>query len=223
MTINIKSIQNLPKSLKRGYFALRSEPEAMEQFRLLMLGTITCLVILYGGISLFIEPKEKALAQKESQRESILAAVPSQYSKDMTPMLQQLIQKKTQLREQIGVLQLQKELLLRQWNLLGDATQFAEIIFTLQPLAGVSIGNNLDQMAVADTRSYDLYELYPVTLSGSADFKKLLDYLQYIERHSEVGLLDNLVMETLPHPDEATPATVHFSLMVGRINVKQTL
>ena len=221
--MDIKKLQNIPKNLKKWYFVLRSEPEALEQFRLLMLGLATCFVIYYGGTSLFIEPQEKTLSQKIAQKQMLVSSTPGEYHTDMVPLLKQLIAKKASRQEQIEILKLQKELLLEQWELLGDARRFASIIFTLQPSASIKIEDSLEQMTVADKRSHDTYDLYPVTLSGSSDFENLLEYLQYIEKHAEVGLLDNLVMEVAPGHDEKGKAKIHFSLMVGRINLKQVI
>jgi hypothetical protein len=221
--MNIKRLQNIPKILKKWYFVLRSDPEAMEQFRLLALGLAACFTIYYGGTSLFIEPQEKNLDQKIAQKQMLASSVPREYQTDMLPLLKQLVAKKASMQEQIEILKLQKEMLLEQWELLGDARRFANIIFTLQPSASVNIEDSLEQMTVADKRSHDTYDLYPVTLAGSSDFENLLEYLQYIEKHSEVGLLDNLVMEIAPGHNEREKAKIHFSLMVGRINLKQVI
>jgi len=93
----------------------------------------------------------------------------------------------------------------------------------LQPTASVDIEENLEQMTVAEKRSHETYDLFPVILAGSSDFENLLEYLRYIEKHAEVGLLDNLSMEVIPGQDEKQKAKIHFSLMVGRINLKQVI
>ncbi len=220
----LKKIPNFGKNIKKWYFNLRNDVEALSQFRLLVLGLLMCFVIYYGGITLFVKPKSAILEEKLIQKQRISESTPIQLTPQLTAALEQLRNTKTNLQEQIEILQMKIQYLKDHWSMLGDADRFTKIIFTLMPTAPVNIEKELVQMSRTETRSMMNYEVHPVTLAGNGRFHNFLSYLQYIETRPEVGVIDNLVVKSMPAEEkEYGQSDVFFSFMVGRINLKQSL
>jgi hypothetical protein len=221
--MDFKNILQAGETLKKWYFDLRNEPEAIEQLRRLILGVVTCLVIFYGCYSLVIEPMGKSLQKNIAKKQEMLSSVSSQYLNDMTPAIQQLLQERDKLKEQIAILELTKNLLREQWTIWGDANRFAAIILTLDPSSPVHIEDNLEQMTIEETLPSGSFNLHPVTLHGTALFPDFFEYIQYLEKQGEIGLIDNLEIKNLPQVKDGEQERVQFTLQVGRIDLDKTI
>ena len=139
----------------------------------------------------------------------------------MAMALQKLQSEKTQLDEQIAILRMKEQFLREHWSKIGDADHFTKIIFTLLPGAPIKIDKDLVQVTLTDTRSFDAFEIHPMTLNGETSFKDLYYYLQYIESRPEIGSIDNINIEGLPtaHYDQNTK--IRFSVMVNRLSLRE--
>jgi len=109
------------------------------------------------------------------------------------------------------------------------------VIFTLLPNSPVNIEGEFLQMNVMDVRSFDHFDVSPVNLQGDADYLQFLTYLRYLEKRPEVGTISDLVLEQFsPEAEQpgispeavtsvdafAQPVRVHFSLVLGRVQLR---
>ena len=219
--MNLQRLKNLfiPK-VKQGYFLLRNDPEALIQARQFFLVFLVCIMVLWAGSTLFIEPKEKLLQQKILQLRELAGSVPDEMNRMMAAREKQLTAENQNLAKKIDILSLKRTLLHENWLTKGDSDRFNRIIFTLNPDAPVNIENSLVQVSLQEKRSKDGFMLYPMTIEGEGSFSLLFDYLQYLESQPEVGLITELTIERPPDAKHFQVAPVHFSLVVSRITLK---
>jgi len=219
--MNLQRLKNLfIQKVKQGYFLLRNDPEALIQARQFFLVFLVCIMVLWAGFTLFIEPKEKLLQQKILQLRELACSAPDEMNRMMTTREKQLSRENRDLAEKIAVLHMKRSLLQENWLTKGDSDRFDRIIFTLNPDAPVNIETSLAQVSLQEKRSKDGFILYPTTIEGEGPFSQLFDYLQYLEAQPEVGLITELTIE---RPADAKPfqvAPVHFSLVVSRVTLK---
>ncbi len=220
--MEFRELQKIGKLLKRLYYSVRSDPAALLETRQLLLGIIVCFVIFYGMSAFFLEPKEKVLTQKKAELVETKDLAPDQISTAIATRIYQLEKQKQILDEKINTLKVKEAFLTEHWNSLGDPEQFVNTIFTLNSAAPVSLEKNLEQMARIQTRSRNNFELHPVTLMGEANFFDLYAYLQYIEKKSEVGAINNLDISGMPVSELQQNGNVHFSIVVSRLTLKRT-
>ncbi|MEA3547034.1 MAG: hypothetical protein U9R66_05160 [Thermodesulfobacteriota bacterium] len=206
--------------MKQGYFLLRNDPEALIQARQFFLIFLVCIMVLWAGSTLFIEPKEKLLQQKVLQLRDLSGSIPDEMNRMMTAREKQLTAENHNLAEKIDLLRLKRTLLHENWLSKGDSDRFNRIIFTLNPDAPVNIENSLTQVSLQEKRSKDGFMLYPTTIEGEGSFSLLFDYLQYLESQPEVGLITELTIERPPDVKYFQVAPVHFSLVVSRVTLK---
>lgn len=219
--MNLQRLKNLfiPK-MKQGYFLLRNDPEALIQARQFFLVFLVCIMVLWAGFTLFIEPKEKLLQQKILQLRELAGSVPDEMNRMMVAREKQLTQENRDLAEKIDILRLKRTLLHENWLTKGDNDRFNRIIFTLNPDAPVNIETSLAQVSLQEKRSKDGFMLYPTTIEGKGSFSQLFDYLQYLEDQPEVGLITDLTIERSADAEPFQVAPVHFNLVVSRVTLK---
>ena len=206
-------------SVKRIYFVLRNDPEAMVQARQAFLGIIVCLALLWAGITVLIEPKAKLLRQESSQLQEITNSSPAKMLKIMAAREQNLIQESKIFKEKIELIKLKEKLLKENWQQRGDSDRFSRIIFSIFPTAPAAIDDTLKQMSLQPKRSSKGFHFYPVSLEGDASFFQVFDYLHYLEQQSEVGFINNLLIENIDRAGPDMKQLVHFSMIIGRITL----
>ncbi len=219
--MNLQKLNDLfiPK-VKQVYFLLRNDPEALIQARQFFLVFLACVTLLWAGVTLLIEPKEKLLQQKILQFQELAGSIPDEMNRMMAAREKQLTQENRDLADKIDILLLKRTLLHENWLTKGDSDRFNRIIFTLNTDAPVNIENSLAQVSLQEKRSKDGFMLYPTTIEGKGSFLKLFNYLQYLENQPEVGLITELTIE---RPADAEPfqvAPIHFSIVVSRMTLK---
>jgi hypothetical protein len=222
MNIKFPDIARIIKEVKRLFFVLRNDKEAQLQSRTLVLGIFVCFALYYGISTLFIEPGQKNLSKKMTERTEMKGGSPAQLNAAMAVAITNLEQQKNTLEEKITTLQFKEKLLREHWDMVGDEERFSKIIFTLLPSAPMSIEKNLDQVTLVDRRSKDAFDMHPMTLVGDAYFSALFDYLQYMESRPEIGTISNITIESKPTTKYDQEAKVHFSLMVSRLSLKES-
>lgn len=222
MNIKLPDIARIMKEVKRLFFVLRNDKEAQLQTRTLVLGIFVCFALYYGISILFIEPGQKSLTKKTTERTQLKGSSPAQLNAAMAVAIANLEQQKNTLEEKIATLQFKEKLLREHWDMVGDEEQFSKIIFTLLPSAPLSIEKNLDQVTLVDRRSKDAFDMHPMTLVGDAYFSELFNYLQYMESRPEIGTISNITIESKPTTKYDQEAKVHFSLMVSRLSLKES-
>lgn len=213
------SIINLGKTLKKWFFILKNDQEALVQTRQLSLAVVVCLVVFYGVFSLIIEPKQKALSQKTAQKKTIEFQAPNQASLELATNIQVLNAQTKSLEESISILKLKEQLLREHWEILSDPDRFARSIFTLAGDSPLDISRGLRQMTKVEPRVQNNFAVHPLALTGETSFTVLFSYLLYLESRPEVGTIDNLVIEAMPAKAKYQNAQVKFSLLVGRISL----
>lgn len=223
MIKNMPDIARITKEAKRLFFVLRNDKEAQIQSRTLVLGIFVCFALYYGISTLFIEPSQKSLSQKKAQRTELKGTSTAQLNAAMAVALKNLEQQKNNLETKIRTLQLKEKILREHWNLVGDEERFSKVIFTLLPSAPISIEKNLDQVTLVDRRSKNAFDMHPMTLVGDAYFSDFFKYLQYIESRPEIGTISNISIESMPTKSYAQKSKVHFSLMVSRLSLKESI
>jgi hypothetical protein len=211
------SAKELTDRLRNWYFLIKGDAEARQELRHLLLGLTVCLVILYAGNALLVNPLEKSLAQKNARRTELLAKDPGLASQVLTAEQQALRSEQRSLEEQNAILALQEGFFREQWQMWGNAERFTKIIFTLLPRAPVNLENSIRQMSQLEKRSRDGFAVYAVSLAGEATFQELYRYLTYVEAQPEVSVIENLAIERLPVEGYQRPAKVRFSVVMGRL------
>ena len=210
------------KRYRQWFFSIRNEPEALAQFRILILGVIACLVAIYVADSLLLDPLKTQLTDLVRQREELEVSRIDQVIPELTPIILQLQQRKNRVTDEIAMLQTQKDYLQTHRQQLGDPERFNKVIFTMLPSAPLDIEKYLDQMTLAKMRSLDSFKLQPVHLSGMIDFHSFMKYLHYLEQRQEIGIVDELTLKRETANEEKLPDTdrIRFELLVGRAILK---
>lgn len=212
------SSRKIIQSLQGWYLLLRSDANAVTQARQFCLGLLVCLAILWSGLNLYIEPKQKALQQKNMQHREMTASAPEELHNLFTASRQQLEKENQQLSEKIHILEQKEKFIREDWQIRGDSDRFNRILFTLYPSAPVSIEDSLAQMTLLKKRSLDSFVLYPATIEGECSFERLFSYLQYLEQQPEIGLINDLVIEG--NTEEYDESPIRFSMIVSRVSLK---
>jgi hypothetical protein len=216
--INIKKIQG---NLKNLIFVLRTDKDAQLQARQFALGILVCIALFWAGSTLLIDPK---LQQREQQRlrlQEIKASSPKELITTISIQKESLDKQIRILKDKVEQLTLQNNLLLEHWDHQGDSDRFNKILFSPRSPAPKDIVSNLKLMQFNEPFDLDGFKVLPVVIEGEAEFTDFYSYLQYLEDNSEVGTLQNLVIETLPADNLMQTSEIHFSLVTGRIVLKQ--
>ncbi|MBU0482354.1 MAG: hypothetical protein KKG47_14775 [Proteobacteria bacterium] len=215
-------LNEITRHLRQFQFILRNDREAMNQFRIIVLGLLTCFAVYYAANAVLIAPKAKKLADKIAQKEEVSATKTEDSTKNIVPLITQMQTRKKMLQEEISILKLREKLQREQWGSIGDAGRFNKVLFTMTPYAPFSIEKSLTQMIQGEKRSLEMFEEHPTRLTGSGSYHDVVTYLQYIENSPEIAKIDNLELTTVSDEKDAVDETLHFSLMVSRILLKDS-
>lgn len=205
---------------RRVWQILRHDSDAVFELRQLVFAVVIALVLVYGLFLLQVEGKQQERTQKRTYRAELSTAQSGdRLAALLSSQLGQLQQKKAEMEKHLALLRFQEKILREQYGWVGSGESFANVIFTLLPLSPVDIENGFIQMNVLDTRPFEHYDIYPVRLQGDLDYSEFLYYLQYLEKQSEVGIIDEIHLELSdPGPQEESVKT-HFDLVLGRIQL----
>jgi len=213
-------LNQLSRHLRQFQFVLRNDAEASGQFRILVLGIITCLALYYAGNSVIIGPKTKKLQESRARKTEIAAMGSDRQLAGLGPKILQLQQKKKLIMEDIAILELREKFQREHWKSLGDPGRFNNIIFTMTPAAPISIDGKLLKMNLGEKRTMERHDEQPITLSGKGKYQDVLAYLHYMENSPEVGSIDNLAIKAPTEEGQQNTDSVHFSMLVSRIMLK---
>jgi hypothetical protein len=216
--INIKKIQG---NLKKFIFALRTDKDTQLQARQFALGLLVCFAIYWAGSTLLIDPKLQQREQLRLQLQEIKASSPEEVITTISIRKESLDKQILTLRDKVDHLTLQSNLLFEHWDQKSDSDRFNKILFSPQSPAPEDIVNNLKLMQFNEPFHLDGFKVLPVVIEGDVEFTDFYSYLQYLEGNSEVGTLQNLVIETLPADTLMQESKIHFSLVAGRIVLNQ--
>jgi hypothetical protein len=227
---------NIGQRLKVLWGRVVHDPEALVELRQLFLGLVIVVMVCYAAQTVLIQPRQKNVQKKISQQKELVATLANGEIEAMiAKQLQQLMTEKKELTERIAQLRFQRQLYQEQFQGDNSKEQFSNVIFTLLPDSPVNIEGEFLQMNVMDVRSFDHFDVSPVNLQGDADYLEFLAYLQYLEKRPEVGTISDLVLEQFGTEDQqpdassgsvksvdafAQPVRVHFSLVIGRIQLR---
>jgi hypothetical protein len=218
--MDFASLNQLPRHFRQFQFVLRHDREAGGQFRILVLGVISCLMVYYVGMSVVIGPKEKNLRKNLARQAEIVSRGSSRQLVGLGPRIVQLEQQKTIVQDDIAILELREKFQREQWRSLGDIGRFNNIIFTMTPAAPINIEGKLQQMNLGEKRTMEMYDEQPIRLAGKDKYYEVLSYLRYLENSPEIGSIDNLTITALSAEDRNKADSVYFSLQVSRILLK---
>ncbi len=191
------------------------------QARQAFLGIIACLALLWAGTTVLIEPKAGLLRRKSSQLQEITSSSPAKMLKILMAREQNLIRESRIFKEKIEFVKLKEKLLKENWQQLGDGDRFNRIIFSIFPADPAAVDDTLKQMSLQPKRSSKGFHFYPVSLEGDASFFQVFDYLHYLEEQTEVGFINNLIIENVDRAGPDMKQLVHFSMIVGRITLSE--
>lgn len=212
-------LDQMTKHLRQFQFILRNDREALNQFRIIVLGLLTCFAVYYAAHSVLIEPKTKKLANTIAQKEATAASKLELLGKDIIPIIAQMKTRKKMLVEEIAILKLRERLQREQWGSISDAGRFNKVLFTMTPYAPLNIEESLTQMSQGEKISLEMFDEHPTRLTGTGNYHDVVSYLQYIEKSPEIAKIDNLEL-TMAEEEESINETISFSLMVSRILLK---
>ncbi|MBU0675386.1 MAG: hypothetical protein KJ950_12140 [Proteobacteria bacterium] len=220
--MNFEIITTLTKQLRTLRFALRNDRQAMLQFRLLLMGLLTCVAFYYAGYTILIEPGQHKLSQRKTQLHELQNLGIRPTSPEEALHVSQMKSRKERLVEEIAVLTFRRKMLLEQGRSQGNPERFQKIIFTMNENAPVDMENILSRMSIAEKRSTDLYQEYPASLEGQGKYHDFISYLRYIEKTPEISAIDNLTLDRIEPGQNIHPGSVSFSLKVSRILLQET-
>lgn len=218
--MNLLTLDQLTRYFRQFQFMLRNDKEVSSQFRTLLLGITTCLVVYYAGTSIILEPKEKRLRADLATKAEIATMGSGEQLAELAPRIAQLQQNKKVILGEIEILTLREKFQREQWRSLGDSTRFNNIIFTMNQAAPISIDGKLLQMTLGEKRSTEMFEQQGISLAGQAKYLDVLSYLQYMEKSPEIGSIDNLTINSVPGEALRDTDSVHFSMLISRITLK---
>jgi len=216
--IDIKKIQG---NLKSFIFVLRSDKDAQLQARQFALGILVCIALFWAGSTLLIAPKLQQREQQKMRLQEIKASSPEEVITTISLRKEGLDKQILILQDKVDQLTLQNNLLLEHWDHQGDSDKFNKILFSPRSPAPEDIVSDLKLMQFNEPFDLDGFKVLPVVIEGDSEFTDLYSYLQYLEGNSEVGTLQNLVIETEPGDNLMQTSEIHFSLVAGRIVLNQ--
>ena len=221
--IKLKSpdLKKAVKEIKKFFFVLRSDKEAQIQTRTMALGILVCFALYYCVSVILIEPMEKKIAKKTIQYKELKATAPEQIHQAMMMAAEKLTGEKNLLQQKIDGLAFKEQILREHWESIGDEERFTKVLLTLIPNAPISMEKNILQATTEDSRVTETFTMYPMTLTGQADFIYLFNYLHYIEGRPEVGGINNISIESLPTSRYDQDAKVKFTFTVSRLSLKE--
>ena len=214
-------IQKIQSDLKNFIFILRSDKETQIQARQFALGLLVCIALFWAGGTLLIDPKLKQLKQQKLRIQELKAASPEELITAISIRKEDLDKQVGIMQDKVEQLKLQNTLLHEHWDQQGDSERFNKILFSPQAPAREDMVNDLKLMQFNEPFSQDGFKVLPVVIEGEAAFEDFYSYLKYLEGHSEIGTLQNLVIESLPTDNFIASSPIRFSLVAGRIELNE--
>ncbi|MDA3971175.1 MAG: hypothetical protein PF442_07470 [Desulfobulbaceae bacterium] len=215
-----KSFKNILRSWKSTYVLLRSEPEALLQFRQLILTCAICIFVAYGINKAVVAPRAEKNAELASRLVEHNVAKNSQEVARLTSRLSALQQQMKKDQHELEILTLKERFIKEHWAGLGDNDKFNRLIFTQMDSAPVNIEQNLLKTTQLEPRNKNGFSIYPMALEGTGDFQQVFQYLRFLESRPEVGFLDQVSLAAIPATDIKKPVEVEFKISIGRLELK---
>ncbi len=211
------SLTGIMLSGKLIYGQLRAEPEAMVQFRQLLLVLVIGVLAAYGVNTVIIGPK----VQENVKVQKLLV---SQNSGKATSDLLMLTSRLSTLQQQViadqhelAVLTIKEKYIKDHWQSLGDYDQFNRLVFSLIHSSPVEFEENILKTTQLAPHNHDGFVVYPMNLEGRSDFKSFFRYLRFLESRPEIGFLDHVKLSTA---EDSEHDDVEFLLSIGRLELK---
>lgn len=212
--------RDVAANIQQIWSNLRQDKEALFELRQLFFAVIIAAVLVYALYVVQVQGKEKE-RNKNLRLKTELAGNNSVAELDslIVSELQKLKKKKQDLTENVDLLRFKEKILREQYAGDGNSESFANVIFTLLPLSPVDIENGFVQMSVLETRSFDFFDVNPISLKGDIDYSDFLYYLQYLEGRPEVGMIGDIKLEIIPPESMTDSIKVHFDVVLGRVQL----
>lgn len=207
--------------LKALFGEMKHDSEALFELRQLLFGLIIVAGITYGFHTLYVQTKVKEQKKLQAQERQIKANLGNGEVESLTAaQLSKLQKKEGELEDKIGFLRFKEEMFREEYTTGMNEHAFANVIFTLLPRSPVDIEGKLVKMNVLETRSFQYFEVLPVSISGAGHYSDLLAYLQYIEKRPEVGVIDSLEINLDEKSAFSKQVQVTYDLILGRIRLQ---
>lgn len=213
--------EDITQKIKDLWADIRQDPETLFEARQLLFIAIIAMGVCYGFYSLYVDSAQKKKSKYQSQIEELQSSDEDSESGPVSvEQVQKLIVRKNQLEEKIEVLQFQEKVMLEQYSGSAANESFTNTIFTLLPVSPVDIEQGFVKMSMMDSRSYDFLKINPVRLQGNIEFQEFVQYLEYIEDRSEVGMVGNIVLDIPGSESTAKKGAVQFNVILGQVVLK---
>ena len=210
---------NFLKTWKSTYILLRSEPEALAQFRQLMLTVVIGFCVAYGVNQLLVVPQTTKIATLEKTLVEYGSQQNSQEIIGLTTLLASLQKQTDDDQYELELLALKERFLVEHWANLGNNDNFNRLVFTLINSAPINFEQNLLQTTQLAKRDHDGFSIYPMTLEGNGEFAAFYKYLRFLESRPEVGFLDQVEISALPSDEINKDLVIEFKITIGRLEL----
>lgn len=199
---------------------IRHDPKALFELRQLLFGLIIVFGVVYGFQSLYVQSKTKRYDSLNAQSQQLESHLTKDDIESMTAIrLAELTKNNDELTDRLDRLRFEEEIYRKEFGTFVDDESFSNAVFTLLPGSPVKMESNITGMNVLEKRTKDLYTILPVDIQGDAGFSQLLDYLQFLERRHEIGVISYLDIELVDKESMTREVDVHFDLVVGRLKL----
>lgn len=199
---------------------IRHDPKALFELRQLLFGLIIVFGVVYGFQSLYVQSKTKKYDSLNAQSQQLESHLTKDDIESMTAIrLAELTKNNDELTDRLDRLRFEEEIYRKEFGTFVDDESFSNAVFTLLPGSPVKMESNITGMNVLEKRTKDFYTILPVDIQGDAGFSQLLDYLQFLERRNEIGVISYLDIELVDKDSMTREVDVHFDLVVGRLKL----
>lgn len=199
---------------------IRHDPKALFELRQLLFGLIIVFGVVYGFQSLYVQSKTKRYDSLNAQSQQLESHLTKDDIESMTAIrLAELTKNNDELTDRLDRLRFEEEIYRKEFGTFVDDESFSNAVFTLLPGSPVKMESNITGMNVLEKRTKDFYTILPVDIQGDAGFSQLLDYLQFLERRHEIGVISYLDIELVDKESMTREVDVHFDLVVGRLKL----
>ncbi len=211
---------DLIRPIKQLWADLRHDPEALFEARQLLFGILIAIGVTYGFYAIHVVAKQKVKWKTMSYSKQLSASLGGGEMEVLTSLqLQKLLKAEQELTEKTSLLQFKEKILKEQYSRKNNSDTFTNVIFTLLPISPVDIESGFVEMNVLDPRTYEYFDVSPINLKGEIGYTEFLYYLKYLEGRPEVGLIGNMNLELLLEEPFDDSGTVHFDIVLGRIEL----
>ncbi len=216
------------QKIKQWFRELKREPKFGEKVRIIVMGYMIGLSLLYAGYTLKIEPMQKKYAKEAKEyldtadlNSTTKADIAAKVKKMMTSEYLTLKKQDKKLKTQAEILELRTNFSDKMWQNNGDEQMFFQVLLSLLPTSPASMGQGMARLKQLPVIKHDGYKIFPVSLAGHTSYDRLLTYFKYLESRSEIGVFDKF---TIKSESGGKPGQdLNFSIQVGRIQVEKSL